>query len=219
MSAVEISQEERDLWRFEATDECGTPSEDDERILRLLKALEASEADLERSCEETRANFSELYRMANEVVPELKRRIEASEAENVRLTKALETQRGLAASSHATALAAWGGEIPSPFPGHKPPSEEAMVELFEHLNCPLCGGSGHIDDCDQTSAEAVARLAKMVDFMAQQMADVYSTDEDGRYVLTCPVRTLRAADHDCDKISCPQCWKEAARRAVAAGEE
>ena len=69
-------------------------------------------------------------------------------------------------------------------------------------------------------AEAnVARLTKMVDFMAQQMADVYSTDEDGRYVLTCPVRTLRAADHDCDKISCPQCWKEAARRAVAAGEE
>lgn len=68
-------------------------------------------------------------------------------------------------------------------------------------------------------AEAIARLAKMVDFMAQQMADVYSTDEDGRYVLTCPVRTLRAADHDCDKISCPQCWKEAARRAVAAGEE
>ena len=178
MSAVEISQEERDLWRFEASDECGTPSEEDERILSLLKTLEASEA------------------------------------ENVRLTKALETQRGLAASSHATALAAWGGEIPSPFPGHKPPSEEAMVELFEHLNCPLCGGSGHIDDCDQTSAEAVARLAKMVDFMAQQMADVYSTDEDGRYVLTCPVRTLRAADHDCDKISCPQCWKEAARKSV-----
>lgn len=80
MSAVEISQEERDLWRFEATDECGTPSEKDERILRLLKTLEASEADLERSCEETRANFSELYRMANDVVPELKRGAEQAEA-------------------------------------------------------------------------------------------------------------------------------------------
>ncbi len=146
MSDVEISQEERDLWRFEASDECGTPSEEDERILRLLAAFEACEADLERSCEETRANFSELYRMANEVVPELKRRAEKAEAN-------------------------------------------------------------------------VALLTKMVDFMAQQMADVYSTDEDGRYTLTCPVRTLRAADHDCDKISCPQCWKEAARRAVAAGEE
>ena len=80
MSTVEISKEERDLWRFEATDECGTPSEKDERILRLLKTLEASEADLERSCEETRANFSELYRMANDVVPELKRGAEQAEA-------------------------------------------------------------------------------------------------------------------------------------------
>ena len=86
MNLKEISQEERDLWRFEASDECGTPSEDDERILRLLKALEASEADLERSCEETRANFSELYRMANEVVPELKKRVEAAEARAIAFT-------------------------------------------------------------------------------------------------------------------------------------
>lgn len=48
MSLVEISQEERDLWCFEAADECGTPSEEDERILRLLKALEASEAEVKR---------------------------------------------------------------------------------------------------------------------------------------------------------------------------
>lgn len=33
MSSVEITQEERDLWRFEASDECGTPSDEDERIL------------------------------------------------------------------------------------------------------------------------------------------------------------------------------------------
>ena len=43
MSTVEISKEERDLWRFEASDECGTPSEEDERILRLLNALEVTE--------------------------------------------------------------------------------------------------------------------------------------------------------------------------------
>ena len=91
MNLKEISQEERDLWRFEASDECGTPSEDDERILRLLKALEASEADLERSCEETRVNFSELYRMANEVVPELKKRLESAEDEDKRLTKMVAT--------------------------------------------------------------------------------------------------------------------------------
>ena len=94
MNLKEISQEERDLWRFEASDECGTPSEDDERILRLLKALEASEADLERSCEETRANFSELYRMANEVVPELKKRLESAEDEDKRLTKMVDWLAG-----------------------------------------------------------------------------------------------------------------------------
>ena len=85
ISATEISQEERDLWRFEASDECGTHSDEDERILRLLAAFEACESDLERSCEETRANFSELYRMANEVVPELKRRIADAEAQVARL--------------------------------------------------------------------------------------------------------------------------------------
>ena len=250
MSTVEISQEERDLWRFEASDECGTPSEEDERILRLLKALEATESDLERSCEETRANFSELYRMANEVVPELKKRIadaearvkakgkhittlmsealenernfdgmksqwQTSEAQVARLTKALETQRNLTASAHATAQAAWGGEIPSPLPGHKRASEDEMADHFAHLNCPLCRGSGHVGDCDDTAVEAVARLTAERDWLAQQMADVYSTDEDGRYVLTCPNSELRAVDHDCDKIACSQCWAEAARKAVA----
>ena len=75
-----------------------------------------------------------------------------------------------------------------------------------------------LNTAEQAEASA-ERLTKMVDFMAQQMADVYSTDEDGRYTLTCPARTLRAADHDCDKISCPQCWKEAASRAVADDSE
>ena len=46
MNTIEISQEERDLWRFEAADECGSPSEEDVRILRLLKALVASEAEV-----------------------------------------------------------------------------------------------------------------------------------------------------------------------------
>lgn len=71
-----------------------------------------------------------------------------------------------------------------------------------------------LDALEQAEGEN-ARLAKMVDFMAQQMADVYSTDEDGRYVLTCPNSELRAVDHDCDKVACWQCWAEAARKAVA----
>lgn len=126
------------------------------------------------------------------------RRAEQAEAENERLTKALETQRNLTASAHAAAQAAWGGEIQSPFPGHKPPSEDTMVERFNHLNCPLCGGSGHIDDCDQTSAETIARLTKMVDWLAMNLSG-YDAQKK------C---TVYAAD-----------WKEAASRAVAAGEE
>lgn len=222
MSAVEISQEERDLWRFEASDECGTPSEEDERILRLLGAFEACEAGLERSCEETRANFSELYRMANDVVPELKRRAEKAEsdkaaleedleateknlkessgfieellsglkhrfpvqyadlegdeygddafsahdlfehvidpavdaakeqaeAENARLRAELETAKQVAASAQAVAQEAWAGEIPSPLPGHKRASEDELLAHVVHLDCPLCGGSGHIGDCE-----------------------------------------------------------------------
>ena len=96
---------------------------------------------------------------------------QTAEANVARLNKALETQRNLTASAHATAQAAWGGEIPSPLPGHKPPSEEVMVERFNHLNCPLCCGSGHIDGCDQTSAEAIARLTKMVDWLANKLID------------------------------------------------
>lgn len=148
MSTVEISKEERDLWRFEASDECGTPSKEDERILRLLGAFEACEADLERSCEETRVNFSELYRMANEVVPELKRRAEKAEAEVARLRAELETAKQVAASAQAVAQEAWAGEIPSPLPGHKRANEEELLAQVEHLNCPLCGGSGHIGDCE-----------------------------------------------------------------------
>ena len=95
-------------------------------------------------------------------------RAEQAEAEVARLTKALETQRNLTASAHATAQAAWGGEIPSPFPGHKRASEDGMADYFAHLNCPLCGGSGHIGDCDATTAETVARLTAERDWLADK---------------------------------------------------
>ena len=162
MSAVEISQEERDLWRFEASDECGTPSEEDERILRLLKALEATESDLERSCEETRANFSELYRMANEVVPELKKRIADAEA------------RVKAKGKHITTLMSEALENERNFDGMKSQW--------------------------QTSEAQVARLNKMVDWLADKLID-------------CPPEFTNCA------VDCAECRKEAARRAVAAGEE
>lgn len=148
MSAIEISKEERDLWRFEASDECGTPSEEDERILRLLNALETTEALLDGSVQETRANFSAVYQACTEIIPELKAKLEAAEAENARLLAELETAKQVAASAQAVAQEAWAEEIPSPLPGHKRASEDELLAQVEHLNCPLCGGSGHIGDCE-----------------------------------------------------------------------
>lgn len=74
-----ITLKERRTWRDECKNWTGRDSEIVIRM-RLLNALEATEAQLERSCEET----SELYRMATEIVPELKKRLEAAEARAVR---------------------------------------------------------------------------------------------------------------------------------------
>lgn len=52
------------------------------------------------------------------------------------------------AEYHQVAKMAWDGEIPSPLPGHES-SEEKMIKQFEYLNCPACGGSGHVGDCDE----------------------------------------------------------------------
>lgn len=144
-----------------------------------------------------------------------------AEAQVARLTKSLETQRNLAASAHATAQAAWGGEIPSPFPGHKRASEDEMADHFAHLNCPLCGGSGHIGDCDATASEAVARLTAERDWLADKLETDVSCPL-GDMELECPFDTSPGSE-TCATImdSIPSgevwghCWKEAARKAVA----
>ena len=98
MITVEISKEERDLWRFEASDECGTPSDEDERIFRLLNALETTEALLDGSVQETRANFSAVYQACTEIIPDIKAKLadaearaEKAEAEVARLREKLES--------------------------------------------------------------------------------------------------------------------------------
>lgn len=64
---------------------------------------------------------------------------------------------------------AHGGEIPSPLYGHPNTTEEEMVEQFQHLNCPYCGGSGHIED---TKDEAHSRL---LDSHKRQRHVLYAT--------------------------------------------
>ena len=81
-------------------------------------------------------------------MPVLQARAEKAEAENARLRAELETAKQVAASAQAVAQEAWAGEIPSPLPGHKRANEEELLAQVEHLNCPLCGGSGHIGDCE-----------------------------------------------------------------------
>ena len=72
-----------------------------------------------------------------------------------RLCQELELARKHSVIMSEVAKAAWGGEIPSPLPGHAHMTEE---EFTERYNCPWCGGSGHIDDCDEADKQVKAQL-------------------------------------------------------------
>lgn len=75
-----------------------------------------------------------------------------------RLCRELELARKHAVTMSEVAAAAWGGEIPSPLPGHTCMTEE---EFTERYNCPWCGGSGHIDDCDEADKQVKAQLERL----------------------------------------------------------
>lgn len=72
-----------------------------------------------------------------------------------RLCRELELARKHAVTMSEVAAAAWEGEIPSPLPGHTHMTEEKFTERY---NCPWCGGSGHIDDCDEADKQVKAQL-------------------------------------------------------------
>ena len=75
-----------------------------------------------------------------------------------RLCRELELARKHAVTMSEVAAAAWEGEIPSPLPGHTHMTEE---EFTERYNCPWCGGSGHIDDCDEADKQVKAQLERL----------------------------------------------------------
>lgn len=135
--------------------------------------------------------------------------------ENEKLRKSVEIQRGMVQEAYQTAALAWGGEIPSPLPGHTHMTEEEACAMFDHLNCPWCGGSGHVDDCDEADQAVKAtleRLEKEADWLAE---NCWKKPE----VEYHPLREMRGGffcdacpyDYDCRK-----CWREAARKAVEA---
>lgn len=135
--------------------------------------------------------------------------------ENEKLRQSVGIQRGMVQEAYQTAALAWGGEIPSPLPGHTHMTEEEACAMFNHLNCPWCGGSGHVDDCDEADQAVKAtleRLEKEADWLAEYCwkkpeAEYHPLREmrGGFYCGACP------HDHDCRK-----CWREAARKAVEA---
>mgnify|MGYP000475285773 CR=1 FL=1 len=131
--------------------------------------------------------------------------------ENERLEKELESARNWATSQHEVAKMAWGGEIPSPLPGHTHMTEEEACAMFEHLNCPWCGGSGHFGDCEEADQQVKAkleRLEKEADWLAERLAK-YCVDDAEK---ECPLIDV------CPEGSCPtittSSWREAARGAV-----
>ena len=75
-----------------------------------------------------------------------------------RLCRELELATKRAVAMSEVAAAAWEGEIPSPLPGHTHITEE---DFSERYNCPWCGGSGHIDDCDEADKQVKAQLERM----------------------------------------------------------
>ena len=75
-----------------------------------------------------------------------------------RLCRELELARKHAVAMSEVAAAAWEGEIPSPLPGHTHMTEEGFTERY---NCPWCGGSGHIDDCDEADKQVKDQLERM----------------------------------------------------------
>lgn len=125
-----------------------------------------------------------------------------------RLCRELELARKHAITMSEVAAAAWDGETPSPLPGHNHMTEE---EFSESYNCPWCGGSGHVDDCDEADKQVKAQLERL-DREADWLAHGYTNAVD--LLGMCP----RNVDMSkCQDSSCMECMRESARKAVGEG--
>lgn len=120
-----------------------------------------------------------------------------------RLCRELELARKHAVTMSEVAAAAWGGEIPSPLPGHTHMTEE---EFTERYNCPWCGGSGHIDDCDEADKQVKAQLERL-----DWEADVLSIWLANAYI---DIDLLPEIDSGAMNPPLPEDVREAARNAV-----
>lgn len=109
-----------------------------------------------------------------------------------RLCRELELATKRAVAMSEVAAAAWEGEIPSPLPGHTHMTEEGFTERY---NCPWCGGSGHIDNCDEADKQVKAQLERL-----NQEADWLI----GEKIVTEAVASWRRAAREAVEEVCPQ---------------
>ena len=109
-----------------------------------------------------------------------------------RLCRELELATKRAVAMSEVAAAAWEGEIPSPLPGHTHMTEEGFTERY---NCPWCGGSGHINDCDEADKQVKAQLERL-----NQEADWLI----GEKIVTEAVASWRRAAREAVEEVCPQ---------------
>ena len=109
-----------------------------------------------------------------------------------RLCRELELATKRAVAMSEVAAAAWEGEMPSPLPGHTHMTEEGFSERY---NCPWCGGSGHIDDCDEADKQVKAQLERL-----NQEADWLI----GEKIVTEAVASWRRAAREAVEEVCPQ---------------
>lgn len=124
-----------------------------------------------------------------------------------RLCRELELARKHSVTMSEVAKAAWGGEIPSPLPGHTHMTEE---EFTERYNCPWCGGSGHIDDCDEADKQVKAQLERL-----DREADVLSIWLTNAYI---DIDLLPEIDSGAMNPPLPEDVREAAREAARKDE-
>lgn len=247
MSDTTITPEERAEIRahFERkyTDPCREAEYGRTTGLRLLSALEITEGLLDDSVQETRANFSAVYQACTEIIPDLKSKLAEAEAraekaeadaENVALRedlgasdKSLKEYEGFFADLCDGLKKRFPKQYENISDSEYGEDAFSANDLFEHVIDPAIDAAKEeaedkrkkdvahcryeFERAEDAEAEN-ARLTKMVDWLADKLSDHCLADGGDCNIPICP--TYIAC-----RNATPKVWKEAARRAVAAGEE
>ena len=189
----QVRSEELHVWRVRIQNGMFDPAALCDFVSRLMDALESSEADLDRSCQETRANFSELYRMATEVVPELKKRIADLESEVANQNKILVAAQECVLEG-----------------------DSKSIQEGDELDCALLHDIADLFASNRCTRSDNALKTKMIDWLADKLG--FNLD-CGPHYDDCPKRcaTGKRECLESDGTVCfdyGQCWKERARKEI-----